>query len=368
MRKEFNEALGVPSGLVKTAQQIYDEILNVIPKDATFDNLNGFEENISGKYVIDDETFKKVKFEIEIEPHNEFHLIGMATSERAKLNDKFQLKQKATNTFTIDFRYVGPKSTKGEDIYRHMVDDKLEYVGSIAHELKHFYDGRKKRVQGLGKRVDYIVSSSNNFANIDAVNEFIHYLYYSNVTESLVRPSEIAALLESGQINKKDFYTFLTSTRTYRRLNNIRNFSYEKLRNGIKDEMEKVKRVFDMNSIDYSNMSEDEIVENVLRLVHMNLKHWKHDMVMRKIVSSPLEALFGFTGEKEIFYKNYVKTLERFGDDYRKFYEYEIKKMNYVGTNMIKKIAKLYDVASDLQKESIIDWQVWKLINENKRM
>jgi hypothetical protein len=367
MKKEFKEALGVPSGLVKTAQEIYNKILNIIPRNADFDDLNGFEENIRGEFVINEETFNEVEFEIELEPYNEFHLVGAATSENTKLTDKFQLKQKITNTFTIQFRYVGPESTNGEEIYQHMIDNKLEYVGTLAHELKHFYDGRKKPKQALKKRIDYVVSSNKSFANIDSVNEFIHYLYYSNVIESLVRPSEIAALLESGQINKKDFYTFLTSTRTYTRLNDMRNFSYEKLRNGIKDEMKKVKYIFDMNDIDYSDMSEDEIVETVLKLVHMNLLNWKHDVVMRYIVTNPLEALFGFTGEKEVFYKNYVRTLDKFDGNYKKFYEYEIKKMNYVGNKMIKKIAKLYDVATDLQKESIIDWQVWKLINENKR-
>jgi len=367
MRKEFNEALGVPSGLVKTAQQIYDEILNIIPKNADFDELEDFDETLRGDYRINDETFNKIEFDIDLESYDKFVLLGAATSESSKLNSKFQVQQRITNTFRITFRYAGPDTTNGEDIYQHMIDNKLEYVGTLAHELKHFYDGRKKPVKDLSGRVDYVVSSSKSFANIDPVNEFIHYLYYSNVIESLVRPSEIAAMLDSGQINKKDFYTFLTSTRTYKRLNDMRNFSYEKLRNGIKDNMSNVKHVFDVNDIDYSNMTEEQIVDEVLELLLSNLRNWKHDMIMRQIITNPLEALFGFTGEKEVFYKNYVRSLNKFGDDYKKFYEYEIKKMNYVGSKMIKKIAKLYDMAHDLQVESIIDWQVWKLINENKR-
>lgn len=365
MKKEFKEALGVPQNITNVAVKIYNDIMDYIPKNADFGELNGFEAEIKGDYEFAGLTFKKVNFDLEIRQHDELELVGMATADNAKLQDDFSLKSKQSKKFNILFRYVGPETTTGSDIIQDMVDDKLEYIGSIAHELKHKYDYFKKPVQSLSKRVKYEVGSGRGFGSVRAINEFIHFLYYGHVIESLVRPTEIAAIIEAGNITKKDFYKFLTDTRTYQRLNQLKNFTYEKFYNDIKNEIDEVKDLFDHNNISYENKTDDEIVEEALRLLYLNLKDWKAEKMHNRLVSGFHEMFLGFSGEKDIFFSNYLKTISKFEDNYKKFFEYEIKLFNYVGAKMIKKIAKLYDLARETQNESIINWELWRLLNEN---
>lgn len=365
MKKEFKEALGVPQNITNTAVQIYNDIMSHIPKDADFEDLNGYETEIEGDYQFAGLKINDVNFEIEIRKHEDLVLLGMATSDNSKLENNFNLKTKTSKIFNLSFKYVGPETTTGEDIIKHMVDDRLEYIGSIAHELKHKYDYFKKPVNSLSKRVKYDVGSGRGFGSIETINEFIHFLYYGHVIESLVRPSEIAAIIESGGITKKDFYKFLTDTRTYQRLNELKNFTYEKFYDGIKNEIDKVKDLFDHNDISYEGETDDEIVDEALRLLYLNLRDWKAENMHRRLVSGFHEMFLGFSGEKEIFFNNYLKSISKFDEDYEKFFHYEIKLFNHVGTKMIKKIAKLYDLARETQNESIINWEVWRLLNEN---
>jgi hypothetical protein len=80
-----------------------------------------------------------------------------------------------------------------------------------------------------------------------------------------------------------------------------------------------------------------------------------------------MEAMIGFEGKKGKYFDKFVNDVQKYQKNPKKFIDHEIKIMNYVGNNMIRKIAKLYDMASDVKNESIINWEVWKLINENKR-
>ena len=41
--------------------------------------------------------------------------------------------------------------------------------------------------------------------------------------------------------------------------------------------------------------------------------------------------------------------------------------MNYIGDKMIRKISKLYDMALYTKNESIINWDLWRMINENNQ-
>jgi hypothetical protein len=367
MKKEFKEALGVPSNLINTANKLYDLIINIIPPSYTFEELDGFNEVINGEFEIGDHTFSGVNFEINLREHDTLEIAGMHTGEKAKVTDKFKFKTKLGKKFELGFNFVGPRTTTGQDIIDLIKKEKLEFVGSISHELKHRYDKFKNPKMGLGLKSRYVVASNRGFGDIRPINEFIHYLYYTHIVESLVRPSEIAALIETGEISKKDFYKFLTDTRTFKRLSNIRNFDYNEFKENIKSEIPKIKELFDFNDISYEGMSDDEILEKTLDLVYKNLRDWEASFVHQRLLDNPLEALFGFTGAKDTFFQNYLKNMERFGNDYNKFFNYEIKLMNYIGDKMIRKISKLYDMARDTKNESIINWDLWRMINENNQ-
>ena len=368
MKREFNEALGVPDNLVNVAKEIYDDTLNSIDPNLDFEELNDFDIDIDKQYTINDVSIGEVEFQISLNEYDgNIELIGMSTSEKTKVTNDFKIEKRKSNKFNIEFRYACRLNTTGEDIINHIKSNRLEYVASIAHEVKHYYDGHKKPINNLVTRVQYDVASSESFANINPINEFLHYIYYSHVIESLVRPTEIAALIDAGEIDKKGFYKFLTSTRTYQRLNDMRNFSYELLKEKLMGDYNKIIRLLDRINFDYEGMSKEEVIENVLRLVYINFRNWKHSLMVKRLTSDFFEAIAGFSGAKQKFLENYEKILEKFGNDYEKFFRYEIKLMNKMGDKMIRKIGKVYDLARETQNESIINWELWKLINENKR-
>ena len=81
-------------------------------------------------------------------------------------------------------------------------------------------------------------------------------------------------------------------------------------------------------------------------------------------MSRDIEHLIGFMPEKEQMFRKHLNKINRFGDDYKKYYEYEAKTIRYVADNLRKKIAKLFDMAKDEKNESIKPKKVIRL-NEN---
>lgn len=345
IKKMINEVLGVPENLTKTARIVYDEVYNAIPDDIDFDDIDGFNKTIYGDFEIADYKFNEINFSMDIREHSDFELIGMSTGEQSKITKKFKLKSQVKNKFEITFRFIGPKETTGADIKNLMKSKRAEFIGSIGHELKHRYDFSKIRKSPLASRVKYQSTSGRGFGDITPINKFIHFMYYAHIVESLVRPSELASIIDDGQITKKEFYNFITSTRTYKTLTELKNFNYDTFKTEVKEEIPKIKQLFDYNDVDYDGLSDDQIVEKTLELAFKNIISWQGQNMVSFLSQHPLEAIFGFRGEKQIFFDNFIKHLERFGDNYEKFYIYEIKLFNQVGEKMIRKIIKLYDLS-----------------------
>jgi len=346
IKKVLREALGVPKNQVETSVEIYKKIMEIIPKNYDIEKLDGFTKKFTGVFEVGDITFNRVNFEIDIEGiSGELDLIGIATSEKSRLSNDFKVENLTTGTFNISFRYGVTTETTGEDLIRDMITDKLEYIGSISHELKHFYDNRKIGPTPLKKRIKYETASSGGVSNITPINEFIHYIYYANAIESLVRPSEFAALVKAGEIDKKQFYKFLISTRTYERLNRMKNYSYDILRDGIIEDIQKVKDLFDRVGFDYEGKTDSEIADKTITLIAVNFGNWMGNRLKNKLTTDFIETFLGFRGDKEKYFNKIVKEINKQQENPEKFIKNEIKLMNYVGNNMIKKISKLYDLA-----------------------
>jgi hypothetical protein len=82
-------------------------------------------------------------------------------------------------------------------------------------------------------------------------------------------------------------------------------------------------------------------------------------------VSRDIEHLIGFMPEKEQMFRKHLNKINRFGNDYKKYYEYEAKTIRYVADNLRKKIAKLFDMAKDEKNESIKPKKVIRLNEED---
>ena len=83
---------------------------------------------------------------------------------------------------------------------------------------------------------------------------------------------------------------------------------------------------------------------------------------------NPFEALFGPDGgtaeieKKQTYMDNFIKRTKK-TKNYREFFDYEIKRLNFAGETTIKKLSKLYDMV-DNNKGSIVNWDLHHKINK----
>jgi hypothetical protein len=174
-------------------------------------------------------------------------------------------------------------------------------------------------------------------------------MYFAHTTENLVRATELYAALEESGITKKDFYKFITNHKVYENYKNGANLTYEGLKEDLKEIIPLIKETFDDNDIDYpQDASDDEIIEFTLQQYFKILLKWKGGL-MNDFLSNGdfMEKLFGFKGAKQRYFDKYLSKITRFGDDYERFFRYEINQTRNICFKMMKKISKIYSLIKD---------------------
>ena len=371
IRKILKEELGVPDNIVNVANQIFDNILSNVKDNETIEELDNKEFIFKDNFQIADLKFKKVEFSFDFRINHEddnIQIAGMATGGTFKITKKFKIKSTIDkNSFNLKFIIFVPETSTGKDVKDYMTKEKVEFISSLTHELKHRYDDFKKPKTSLTARGEYQTYSSNGFGDITPINKFFHQLYFTHSIENLVRPSEFAGAIEAAGITKKGFYEFLTNYRTYKELKGIYNFTYEGLRESLIDYIPNIKKLFDINDIEYDGLSNDEIIDKTLSLVLLNIKQWNAQSIHKLLIISPIEMFMGFSGDKNDFFNNYLKKLSKFEGNFKKYFEYEEKMFKFVASKMIKKISKIYAMTKNDTNESIINWELWQKLNGNKQ-
>ena len=92
----------------------------------------------------------------------------------------------------------------------------------------------------------------------------------------------------------------------------------------------------------------------------MNLQQWEAESVENILIRNRLEQILGLQGKSGKFFTKYLRGIKIYGNNFKKYFENEEKTFRFVATNMIKKIAKLYDMARDVKNESIVNWELWQ--------
>lgn len=366
----LSEALGVPDNLVNLASALYEELVDNIPDKSNFNKLKDEVFEFEGDFNIADYKFKGVKFTLELHESRETEILGMSTKNLSRITKKFKIKTKVNHgVLDIFISIAVPKNIKGSDLKKFLQDNKVEVVGSISHELKHYYDAYSKPKQPISNRVKYDALTRNRFGDIDPLNLFLHHLYFIHRIENLVRPSEFAGALAAGEVTKKGFLEFLQNHSVYQKLKEIQNFSYEGLRQSLFEDISDIEKSFVQNGIDFKGLNEDEIVDMALRLFVDNLQNWEVQSLENKLVDNHLESMFGLRGRKGKFFRKYLENMKPHGENFEKYFRNQEKIFKFVATNMIKKIAKLYAMTTDTQNESIINWELWhKLKGTNSKI
>jgi hypothetical protein len=366
IKRPLVERLGVPEGILDIAEEIYPKILLSIGDNDTVKMLENSSMYVNGDFNINDFNFNRILFNYNIVEDDDLEIIGMSQSTNYKLTDKYKLKTVPTDGM-VELKIIisGPKSIKGLNIKELFEENKKTVISSLSHELKHAYDDYKDSLGDVQLRSNYDVYTKERFG-IKPMDSFLTRLYFTSSIESLVRPTEVASLLKMGDITKKEFYDFIKNDRTYKLLTELSKFNIEDWRNEIKEYIPEIIKFFESLEVEgVGVLDEEEIVDEFLRVCYVIIKNWKAKQTYNIFVNREIEHLIGFMPEKEQMFRKHLNKINRFGDDYKKYYEYEAKTIRYVADNLRKKIAKLFDMAKDEKNESIKPKKVIRLNEED---
>lgn len=365
----LNEALGVPEGILESAERLYKMCFSRISK-ITDPILNGSDEEdykfiIRSNFKISDYTFTKINLTInfvETDQVDTVELYSMGINHQSQFNDRLLklITIMSPNEVSISIQFALTDTAKISDVIELCKRSKDIMTASLSHELKHAYDHYKKPTQSITQISKYQGLQKTGF-QIKPISLFLYYLYFVHGVENLVRPTELSSLMKSNKIGKKDFYDFLTNSKMYTMMRNINNFTYEGLKSELKDYIPQIDEILNRVSEKTFNTDEEKIDE-ILRLVYVNLINNTLNTTKSIMVNNVFESMLGFAGEKDELFRKIVKSVLKFEDNEKKFYLFEEKKFKHISGIMMKKLSKLYSMAKD-EKSSIKNWDLHHKIN-----
>lgn len=385
--KQYNlisEALGVPDNILDAAEEFYNIFLEDFKSIGSTEDEYEFGGDVDvtlgdKKKIHIDEYILKIHvntFE-EFDEHPQISSMGMGQSF---LFDRDILMKRTEPSKTADFSitFVANPNWEYNELYDEFAKNKEEHVASLAHELKHKYDKQSKQIDLIGHDAEYIGVQRAPRFDIDVIDsEFLHYLYYTNVAENLVRTSEVASQLRSKNVSQSEFIDFLRQNPTFQMLSKIKNFTFEKLVEGIRENMIQVDKIMENIGQDPDEMTEEEKINQILNLVYINVGSARMD-AFTQFLRGPMGGLFELFN---LFGGSVPKDEENVEEIRKKFYNYltrykkrpldffkdEINKFHVVADKTIKKLSKLYAMTSKgTTNESIINWELHMKLMEKK--
>ena len=386
----INEALGVPDNILNAAEELF----NIVAQNIKSINYKSDDYNFEGDVDIELGYNKKIvidHYELLVDVKNydgyegDVDIASMGMSQTFKFDKDIMMKKiKPSTNASLTITYVVPEEWEPNQLYDALMNNKNEHLASIAHEIKHKYDKQSKRIDLIGRDVKYTANQRISTFAIPVIDQkFFRYLYYISIAENLVRPTEVASKLKSENITKSQFRGFLENNRVYKELMEVKNFTYEKLIEGMYERMDRVDALLDHINEDTSQMTDQEKIKRVLELVYINLANIKME-TFDEMVSSKEDSLKQFfkqlmggvpsfisdDNEKnmEQLRQKFINSVIKYEKDPLKFFQVECEKFNYVATKMLKKIGKLYAMAKDDEpvNESIINWELHQKLMEKK--
>lgn len=377
----ITEALGVPDSILEAAEVVYDlvakDLKSITTKDEKYSFSNDVDIELGGKKKIKIRDFELV---VNIEEYQSQIkgkpiIISMGMSQSFTFDRGVMMKKIVkSETAEMEITYGVGENWEPSDLYDVYIEDRSEHLGSIAHELKHKYDKQSKEFDLIGRDAEYRSTQSYGSFGIPIIDgTFMRYLYYTTIAENLVRATEVASQLKTNNITKSQFKDFISKNRVYKELVEIKNFTFKKFIQGLRNDMDGIDRVLNHINEDPSELTEGQKINRILELVYINLVNTKMSVFMDMTGSvgdnfrSLLRGLTGSSiGDEEEGMKM-DKMISKFSNHISKyrgntiqFFKDEIENFNYIATKMLKKIGKLYAMAKDDEtvSESIINWDL----------
>jgi len=379
------ERLGVPDFILDSAEVLYDIVLNKIRTIKDTSGNYGFNLNVD--LPIGDFEIRRLVLTINAEEFDGYDggvdIAGMAVSQQFKFDNAVLMKILEVNhILELDVNFVVPEEWKPSELYDVFVKDKIQMISVFAHELKHKYDKTKKTKDLIGRDAEYQVFSRQNLNfGIPVIGEFMRYSYFIQNAENLVRPTEVASRMAQKNITKDQFDEFLRNDEVYKELINIKNFTFDRLMLKLNEQMDRVDGLLNHAGQDISDMGEEEKIKKVLTLVYINIVNGKvdifDDMTSDDVdpFTSRLKQMLGVSIdqeqnsiEKDKVRRKFINYVAKYERNPIKFFVDECERFNYISTKVIKKLGKLYDMATDKEQtnESIINWDLHQQLMEKK--
>ena len=381
----ISEAMGVPDSILDAAEELYEMIGNNLKSI----NYESDEYNFQGNVDIEMGYKKKVKineYKLNIDVHEVDDLnetakivsMGMGQSFMFDTN-LFMRRIEPSTSAEFSITYIVTPDWKANELYDEFISKKDEYISSVAHEIKHKYDKQVKPIGLMGDEAIYQAIQTSPRFNIDVIdNKFFLYLYYIIDAESLVRPTEVASNIRNNNITKKQFKEFIKDNRTFKTLFQIRDFTFEKLVEGLYDDMDRVNNIMELANLDPNKMTPKEKIDKILELVYINLvnvklKHFREYTEERLPgmlqLFSGLGVNIGKNSQRiDNIRQQFLKHVIKYENNPTQFFKDEINNFKNVSNKMIKRISKLYDMAKEdeVVTESIIDWELHSWLMREK--
>jgi len=357
MKKEMKEVVGVPKGITSAGEKIYNalvyELKSLLDTDIT---EYEFFVSLPEPYKIADMEIKEVNFVVNLYPNEELRkpeMLGMGTGGKHMLKiSKTQKPQLVSlsedGVCNIKVEIAVPENWTLEMVVEMFKKQRLFFIGVITHELKHEYDSFKNPNSSLDSVVDY-QSAKEMIGGLPPLSKFAYFIYFIHQTENLVRPSELAAMIEVGKITKKNFLMFLMNNKTYDTLDSISKLTLDKLKQALKKYIGEIKEIFEANNFDYEGMSDDEIIDEMLQVFFATMMKYKIDIYSNTTMKEVALITLGFSENDmdDLGTEEFLNKLRKYQDNYKNYFESEIKRMNRDAVKLKRKLAKLYSIAKD---------------------
>ena len=420
--KRFNqiqEAVGVPTGITELSSKLFYSILEKLDSgEASFDIRNGSRD----KYIFktrEIDIYFSIPLEGKINDYevSEFnvlitiHVVKRPEYEAPEMTgayfspdidiDRKNFKMKYTNTDTIDLgiRLEFPwHASTDEEFWIEEVSDmirenKSDVISSLGHELMHSYD--LAFIKGGTKfedTADYQTVSNLRF-DIPVVDSFFYYLYFMSRCESTVRSAEIASRMEAQGTTQEQFLDFIKNNKVWTKLKEISKWTYAGFRQSIIDDADAIKENLEEKGVDTNGLSAEQVADLVESLILNNIFGAKSETVA-ELMKDPkylacdddfmrmLASLSGETIEEDPDKEEKSRFLESFMEKMRKemknskhYFESKEKMFNFESNKLLKKISKLFSMATDTKKnamhskisdkkygknESILNWEKYQ--------
>ena len=360
----LKEAVGVPTGIVQTARNIYQDLIQEMslnPKKVFREKKIILHPNPESRYSFSEFVLREVRVEFIIEPirGNDLEFFNFWVRRDTNFNPSTQkIDYKVLDYIeiglTIGYPFKGGPNVEKvigllkKDNETQKFDDGKSIVSDIVHELKHGYDFYKKP-QHSPKEIalyDTLTSlvDSSGFLH-ETTRDIAYRSYYVRIFESLTRPSEVYAWLIERGVTQKTFLEELKKNKTFRTLEIISGFDYDKFIQKIKSE--EAYRIIDQA---HPGVSEGEKIDILLKILYSNLGAELHTSIQR-VLGLDISDLLGDTqkikDQKEKIKEEIFSDWKRGQSDPEGYFRKLIEQNIYLANRTKRKIAKIYSLLPD---------------------